>query len=179
MFQLECPNTQGAIIEQKYVEELDNYQFLFLESFQGCTRLSQTLDGYYVEGLLSLMVAHHKTIIIIWTFAAGPPKTKPHPPTTALVSEALTLLHPHSWEKTTSANLVISTMMKLRSSGWYLGHHLWDSEGCPDGSFCCLRGGPWFKKMLGQDASDDIEVRMCRSENLDEVGMGQLELYVQ
>ena len=41
-----------------------------------------------------------------------------------------------------------------------------------------MRGGPWFK-MLGQDASDGIKVRMCRSKNVDEVAADQLELYVQ
>ena len=152
------------------------YQFLLPESFQGYTRLSQTLDGYYVEGL---SVTHGGTPRNhIWTFAAGPSKNE-----TTFTHNCPCVRSPHSPAPPFLGEDYFCESGRFNngeaSSGWYLGDPLWDSKGCPDGSFCCSHGGPWFKKTLGQDASDDIEVRMCRSENLDEVGVDQLELYVQ
>ena len=60
---------------------------------------------------------------------------------------------------------------------WYLDDPLWDSQGCASGSSCCGRGGPWFTTILGQEVSDDIEVRMCKDEVNENVGLEVLEIY--
>ena len=152
------------------------YQFRIAESFEGFHRFSQTLDGYYVEGL---SVTHGGTPRNhIWTFAAGASKNQTSftyncPCVRISHSSAPPFLGEDYFCESGHSNNDEAT------SGWYLADPLWDSKGCPEGSACCSRGGPWFKKTLEQETSDDIEVRMCRSENLDEVGVDQLELFVQ
>ena len=61
---------------------------------------------------------------------------------------------------------------------WYLDDPLWDSQGCASGSSCCDRGGPWFTTTLGQEVSADIEVRMCKDDVNESVGLEELEIYV-
>ena len=64
---------------------------------------------------------------------------------------------------------------------WYLDDPLWDSQGCASGSTCCDRGGPWFTTTLGQEVSDDIEVRMCLyhvRRTQENIGVDQLELFI-
>jgi len=63
---------------------------------------------------------------------------------------------------------------------WYFDDPLWDSQGCESGSTCCDRGGPWFTTTLSQEASDDIEVRLCLDEgkNNEDIGIEQLEILV-
>ena len=61
---------------------------------------------------------------------------------------------------------------------WYLDDPLWDSQGCASGSTCCDRGGLWFTATLSQEVSDDIEVRWCSGDNGEDIGVDQLEIYV-
>ncbi len=66
-------------------------------------------------------------------------------------------------------------------SRWLMNDPLWDSKGCPSGSTCCKRGGPWFMTAEHKEVSDDIEVRVCMLEhgsNLDDFGVAQLEIYI-
>ena len=63
---------------------------------------------------------------------------------------------------------------------WYLDDPLWDSQGCPAGSTCCNRGGPWFSTSADQEVNDDIELRICFNEpsRYDDLGLQQLEIYI-
>ena len=63
---------------------------------------------------------------------------------------------------------------------WYFDDPLWDSLGCESGSTCCDSGGPWFSTTLSQEASDDIEVRLCLDEGKgnEDIGIEQLEILV-
>ena len=67
----------------------------------------------------------------------------------------------------------------LSSAQWYPDDPLWDSQGCASGSTCCDRGGPWFTTTLGQEVSDDIEVRWCAYglSGGANIGVDQLEIY--
>ena len=59
---------------------------------------------------------------------------------------------------------------------------LWDGEGCGEGNSCCNQTGmPWFYRVLPQEVSDDMEVRVCANEGLDNEGVyvDLLEIYVQ
>ena len=58
---------------------------------------------------------------------------------------------------------------------------LWDGEGCGPTSTCCgLNNPPWFCKQLPAPTNDDIEVRLCLSQNNqnENVAVEQVELYV-
>ena len=59
---------------------------------------------------------------------------------------------------------------------------LWDGDGCSSGNNCCNQTGmPWFYRTHPQEVGDDIEVRLCGSEGIDneETYVDLLEIYVQ
>ena len=59
---------------------------------------------------------------------------------------------------------------------------LWDGAGCGSASTCCsLHNPPWFTKMLSSATNKDIEMRLCRDENIysEDIGVESVELYVQ
>ena len=59
---------------------------------------------------------------------------------------------------------------------------LWDGDGCGPGNGCCAQAGmPWFYRTLPQEVSEDIEVRLCSDEGIEneEVYVDLLEVYVQ
>ena len=59
---------------------------------------------------------------------------------------------------------------------------LWDGDGCGRGNNCCNQTGlPWFYRTLPQKVGDDIEVRLCGSDGIDneEAYLELVEIYVQ
>ena len=57
---------------------------------------------------------------------------------------------------------------------------LWDGAGCgPWNSCCSFKNPPWFYKQLPQLTTDDIEMRACRSENLEDIAIETVEIYIQ
>ena len=130
----------------------------------------------YGDGLLVTRGTdrHH-----IWTFAAGESKNynypewncpcaiHPGPAPPAFVGEK------YFCESGVSGAFVYSQ--------WFLDDPLWDSKGCPSGSNCCNREGPWFTTTEHEEVSGDIEVRVCMLEHgsaRDDIGVAQLQIYV-
>ena len=65
---------------------------------------------------------------------------------------------------------------------WYTADPLWDGEGCGGSSTCCeFNNPPWFCKDLPQPTTDDIELRLCRNQDIDDedIGLELVEIYVQ
>ena len=59
---------------------------------------------------------------------------------------------------------------------------LWDGHGCRSTSTCCqFNNPPWFCKDLPQPTSDDIELRLCVNEplNNEDIILKAVEIYVQ
>ena len=149
------------------------YQYASPDGFHNLQYKSQTtVEGYYVEGL---SVTHGRPRNHIWTFAAGlskgynnpryncPCAIYPGPAAPSFVGEQ------YFCESGSTIHPVLQ---------WYLDDPLWDSQGCASGITCCDRGGPWFSSALSQANSDDIEVRWCTSDNGEDIGVDQLEIYV-
>ena len=148
------------------------YQFGSPDGFTGQT----SLDSVYVDGLV---VTHGSPRDHIWTFAVGVSKNHnfvtrrfncpcalyPGPNAPTFVGEG------YFCESGVNGHWVAQ---------WYLDDPLWDSHGCESGSTCCDRGGPWFTITLSQEASDDIEVRLCFNEDKgnEDIGIEQLEILV-
>ena len=51
---------------------------------------------------------------------------------------------------------------------------LWDGTDC-----LCCNNSPWFYKQLPQSTTDDIEMRVCRDEINENIGIQEIEIYVQ
>ena len=146
------------------------YQYGHPDAFR---RSTSPINSPYVEGL---SVTHGTPRNHIWTFAAGYSKdsnsngvncpcASPYPGSAApsFVGEK------YFCESGNSGPA---------ESQWYLDDPLWDSQGCPSGSTCCDRGGPWFTTTLSEEVSDDIEVRWCTCCGGEESGVEQLEIYI-
>ena len=149
------------------------YQYASPDSFIH-SRLGQTsIEGYYVDGL---SVTHGRPRNHIWTFAAGLSKDYNYPGWNCPCASPYpgAAAPPFVGEK----HFCESGNTGPWTTQWYLDDPLWDSQGCASGSTCCSRGGPWFSIKLSQATSDDIEVRWCTSDNREDTGVEQLEIYV-
>ncbi len=152
------------------------YQHGATESFTGHYSHNQSLEGYYVQGL---SVTHGSPRHHIWTFAAGVSKGR-H-------AYGYTYQCPCGQEHFVTTPRFVGENYYCESGWdgvtayrqWHLDDPLWDSQGCPVGSTCCNRGGPWFSTTLTEEVSENIEVRWCRNEpQADYVGVDQLEIFV-
>ena len=65
---------------------------------------------------------------------------------------------------------------------FYPDNPLWDGEGCgPTNSCCSFNTPPWFSKQLSSPTADNIELRICTSEDEsnEDVPIESVELYIQ
>ena len=152
------------------------YQFGTGEAFwvyEG--RGHNTTASHYADGLLVTRgtAQHH-----VWTFAAGISKDYNYPGYNCPCA-----LYPGpSAPSFVGENYFCESgdIGTYQFSRWYLDDPLWDSQGCPAGSTCCNRGGPWFSASADQEVNDDIEVRICFYDDStdDDLGLEQLEIYI-
>ena len=165
---------QHGVSYTKVCGRARGYQYGATESFKGYHRFKQTLEGYYVQGL---SVTHGTPRHHIWTFAAGVTK----------IGRSYHYQCPCGSYQGAAAPGFVGENYHCESGWnrsstpvqWHLSDPLWDSQGCPVGSTCCDRGGPWFNATLTEEVSDDIEVRWCRNGGRSEsFGVDQLEILV-
>ena len=68
----------------------------------------------------------------------------------------------------------------ISATTFYSGDPLWDGQGCGPSSTCCqFNNPPWFCKTLPQSTTDDLEVRICKNFNDEDIPIQLVELYVQ
>ena len=152
------------------------YQYGTTEAFRGYASSGQsTRASRYADGLLVTRgtARHH-----VWTFAAGLSKDYNYPPWNCPCA-----LYPGpAGPSFVGQNYFCESgdIGTWQYSRWFLDDPLWDSQGCPAGSTCCNRGGPWFSTSADQEVNDDIEVRICCNElsTRDDLGLEQLEIYI-
>ncbi len=64
----------------------------------------------------------------------------------------------------------------------YADDPLWDGQGCGGTSTCCeFNNPPWFCKQLPQPTTDDIELRLCSDEDInnEDTPIELVEMYVR
>ena len=136
-------------------------------------RLEVQIQSRYADGLLVTRgtAQHH-----VWTFAVGGSKVYNY-----LYFNCPCALYPgRSAPSLVGENYFCESgnVGSTEHYQWYLDDPLWDSQGCPAGSTCCNRGGPWFSTSADQEVNDDIEVRICFGDSSDNIGLQQLEIYI-
>ena len=149
------------------------YQYWSPDAFyHGQAGGQTTIDGYYVDGI---SVTHGSPRNHIWTFAAGVSKDNNSPccncPCAPFPGPAAPPFVGENYFCESESGGVLN-------SQWYLDDPLWDSQGCASGNTCCDRGGPWFSTTLNEVTRDDIEVKWCFSDHFEDIGVDQLEIYV-
>ena len=149
------------------------YQYASPNGFYNFQYHGQTIEGYYVDGI---SVTHGSPRNHIWTFAAGLSKDYNYLSSNCpCVSSYSSRAAPSFVGENYFCESGNSGLYELQ---WYLDDPLWDSQGCASGSTCCDRGGPWFTTTLLEATSDDIEVRLCTSYDSEDIGVEQLEIYI-
>ena len=59
---------------------------------------------------------------------------------------------------------------------------LWDGAGCEAPNNCCsFNNPPWFHKQLPQPTTDNIEMRVCRDEDVsnEDIVIEVVEIYIK
>ena len=150
------------------------YQFYATSAFVSYHNGLTSLNDAYVSGLsvTSGSLQNH-----IWTFAAGP--SKDYSSYTCCNCPCCPYPGPDAPPFVGENYFCESGDTGRYDLQWQLNDPLWDSQGCASGSTCCDRGGPWFRTTLSQEASSNIEVRMClhHDSGAENIGVDQLELF--
>ena len=141
------------------------------------------LDGPYVEGV-SVTHGAAGSRQHIWTFAAA-------------LYETDTSFHPAfvcactntnlNWPHQTPSFIGNNYFCETGNPGpfWhnfiYPDDPLWDGEGCGPSSTCCqFNNPPWFCTTLPQPTTDDIELRICCDQSIDDedVPIQLVDIYI-
>ena len=147
------------------------YQYGHTDAFNTA---GSSINSNYVEGL---SVTHGAPRNHVWTLVAGYSKEFSHVGNCPCASPYASP-GPAAPSFVGDSYFCESGSTGAPTSQWYLDDPLWDSQECASGSTCCDRGGPWFNTTLSQEVSTDIEVRWCTSVSSEDIGVEELEIYI-
>ena len=141
---------------------------------------SPTIEQHYVDGI-SLTHGHPRQHI--WTFAAALNEVGTHPlgncPCTN-TNQAGSAGQPPAF---VGSDYFCDTASTDETTFRFYGDDpLWDGAGCGPLNTCCsFNSPPWFFKQLLQPTTNDIEMRVCRDElvNNENIPIEIIEIYVQ
>lgn len=172
----------GGVPYRKVCGQIIGYQFSSPNAFYQYQRDSSlTLNDVYVDGVS--LTHGTPTRKHIWTFAAAIDERASDrficPCTHAQ----------HSLPDTAVPTFIGSdyfcetgTRDAFQFGRFYNNDPLWDGKGCGPQSTCCgFNAPPWFCKDIGEETTDDIEMRICGNEALanEDTPVEIVELYVQ
>ena len=133
---------------------------------------SITIDNYYVDGV---SITH------------GAPGSRQHVWTFAAIQESgycpCSYVSPQSTPPYVGNDYFCETGNDDNVHGfiarWYINDTLWDGQDCRGISACecTFNSSPRFCKQLPQATTDDIEVRLCTSQETD-IPLENLEIYI-
>ena len=143
---------------------------------------SSSINTFYVDGI---SVTHGSPHQHIWTFAGG-------------VDEQTTYSHCCTCPCVNGSNdgsaipsfvgqnyfceSGLTQWNEVQAVFWPNGDPLWDGQGCgPTSSCCTFNSPPWFNVRLPSPTTNNIEVRICNNEGINNVDtpIQLMELYVK
>ena len=137
------------------------------------------INSTYVDGI-SLTYGNPKKHV--WIFAAALDEVGSHLPSNCpctKVNQASSATHPPNF---VGYDYFCDTGSQNRFEyGRLYSDPLWDGAGCgPHNTCCSLNNPPWFYKQLSQPTTDDIEMRVCRSEGIDneDIRVEMVDIYL-
>ena len=153
------------------------YQNGTTEAFLINSPIPQTIDTFYVDGL---SVTHGSPRQHVWSFASGltespesgingcfcgDPSITPGAPPPPFVGNNY---------------FCESGNLGPPASGLFAEDPLWNGMNCPTNNCCEFNNPPWFNAELSALTTDDIEVRLCCSQDTadENIVLQLLELYV-
>ena len=134
----------------------------------------------YVDGV---SLTHGRPRQHIWTFAAAQDETTTNPHTKCPctnINIASSATPPPAFVG--NDYFCDTGSSSAYTNKFYSGDPLWDGAGCGPQSTCCsFNNPPWFYKQLPQPATDDMEMRVCRSTNSsnEDISIEMFDIYIQ
>ena len=139
-----------------------------------------SIDNYYVDGV---SLTHGIPRQHIWTFAAASDETDSNPgykcPCINTNTAANATLPPayvgNDYFCDTGSSSLFTTKL-------YINDPLWDGAGCGPLNTCCsFNNPPWFHKQLPQSTTDNIEMRVCRDQEVtnEDIVIETIDVFVQ
>ena len=163
-------NTRGVKF-QHICGQTKSYQKGWLDAFAQTT--SKGIDEVYVDGISITLGSPRQHI---WTYAVSPRDDTlcpcaptPGPKPSAFVE--------NNYYCESGNNAAVSPTFAT----FYLSDPLWDGQDCPGNSKCCTQlGMPWFYRKSIVPLSENIEVRICKTEphSDEDTAIEEMEIFV-
>ena len=165
---------------QRVCEKVIGYQEGSTDPFANYNSIQNSIEGAYVDGVS--LTHGHNPHHHIWTFASAVDESDHHG--TSLYVCPCTNYKTTTVQTTFIGNNYFCDPGSQEVHEWNCLYHedpLWDGVGCGGSSTCCsFNDPPWFMRDLSPPGTtDDIELRVCRDELYEDVGLKSVELYVQ
>ena len=178
-----CPSTTYSTNRQynKVCGRVIGYQVASPDAFQTDHQSDRSINGFYVDGV---SITHGSPRNHIWTYVAAVYELEDLP-TAEYVCPC------SSSQNARQPPLFVGDDYYCESGNptdtWTGGQifsndKLWDGEQCENEGTCCTtKSPPWFSVELTNTTTDDIEIRICGSEDTDneDTPIQLLEVYVQ
>ena len=157
-----CSSTSfptNGVTYQRVCGRARGYQKGRANSFAAHYRVSQQLDGYYVDGL---SITYSSPRQHIWSYAVGAYDDGGDcfcncPCGNNGGADAPSFVGSNYYCE--SGNINIQNYMDLT---YYLNDSLWDGSECYGNANCCTNPNlPWFQRHLSESTTSDIEARIC------------------
>ena len=161
-------NTRGVSF-QHICGQTKSYQKGHPDAFNG--KSTKGIDEAYVDGLSITLGSPRQHI---WTYATAP-RDILYCPCAFLPGDK-----PPAFVKS-NYYCESGSSSATNDSYFYLSDPLWDGHGCPFNSGCCAQlGMPWFYRTAPVPLSENVEVRICKTESHDDedTAIEGMEIYV-
>ena len=140
------------------------------------------IESYYVDGVS--LTHGERPRQHIWTFAAARDETEFSPQAKCPCTNIYTTNFATSPPAFVGNDYFCDTGSSDSNTNniIYSDDPLWDGAGCGPLNTCCsFNNPPWFYKQLSQATTDDIEMRICRSDPTgnEDIGIEMIDIYIQ
>ena len=157
--------------------KIKGYQYYTTDAFLTYIHYRGSIDSAFVDGII---LTHGSPRQHIWTFSAGVTQYSADRSSCPCNSDSYSYSPPPYVGNDYFCDS--GHRYNTRPPQTYLTNDpLWDGAGCVSGSCCTFNSPPWFCKTLPHHTTDDIELRICLNEGLDNeyLTFELVDLYVQ
>ena len=155
---------------------ITGYQYYTTDAFQNYIANGGSIDSVFVDGIV---LTHGSPRQHIWTFAAG--YTQYYIGSSGCPCNGDS--YSYSLPPYVGNDYFCESGHRYNTSppqNYLTNDPLWDGAGCVSGSCCTFNSPPWFCKTLPNHTTDNIELRLCVDQALDDeaVALELVDFYI-
>ena len=155
---------------------IKGYQYYTPDAFHNYITNGESIDSAFVDGIV---LTHGSPRQHIWTFAAGYNQYTTATSRCPCNSDS----YSHSLPPYVGNDYFCDSGHRYNTrpaQNYQTNDPLWDGAGCVSGSCCTFNSPPWFCKTLPHHTTDNIELRLCLDQALDDeaVALALIDLYI-